>query len=78
MSLALNIVLWLMIKNLKRCIDHNAKNEITLLRLLYNLNDITKRVYNGKELSIDDKSFLITLDLKLSLDKERQKAKMQA
>ena len=78
MSLALNIVLWLMIRNLKRCIDHNDKNEIALLRVIYKLNGITKSVYNGKELSIDDKSFLITLDLKLSLDKERQKAKMQA
>lgn len=78
MSLALNIVLWLMIRNLKRCIDHNVKNEITLLRALYKLNGITKSVYNGKELSIDDESFLITLDLELSLENERQKAKMQA
>ena len=69
MSLALNIVLWMMIRNLKRCIDHNAKNEITLFSALYKLNGITQSVYNGKELSIDDESFLITLDLKLSLEK---------
>lgn len=78
MSLALNIVLWLMVRSLKRRIDHNAKNEITLLRALDKLNGITKNVYNGKNLSGDDKDFLMILDLELALEKERWKTNMQA
>ena len=78
MSLALNIVLWLMIRNLKRHINRNAENEIALLRALDKLNGITKSVYNGKKLSIDDKSFLITLDFELAIEKERQQSNMQA
>ena len=78
MSLALNIVLWLVIRSMKRRIDHNAKNEITLLRTLDKLNSITKSVYKGKELSIGDETFLITLDFELALEKERQQSKMQA
>lgn len=78
MSLALNIVLWLMVRSLKRRIDHNAKNEITLLRALDKLNGITKNVYNGKNLSCDDKNFLMILDLELALEKERWKTNMQA
>lgn len=65
MSLALNIVLWLMVRNLKRHICHNAKNEITLLRALDKLNGITKSVYHGKNLSYDDEKFLTLLDLEL-------------
>ena len=78
MSLALNIVLWLMIRSMKRRIDHDAKNEITLLRALDKLNGITKNVYNGKNLSGDDKDFLMILDLELALEKDRQKTEMQA
>lgn len=78
MPLALNIVLWLMIRNLKRRINHNAKNEIALLRALDKLNGIAKNVYNGDELSLGDETFLVILDLELSLEKERHKAKMQA
>lgn len=78
MSLALNIVLWLMIRSMKRRIDHDAKNEITLLRALDKLNGITKNVYNGKNLSCDDKNFLMLLDLELALEKDIQKSKMQA
>lgn len=40
MSLALNIVLWLMIRYMKRCIANNAKNEITLLRALDKLKPL--------------------------------------
>lgn len=78
MSLALNIVLWLIIRSMKRRIDHDAKNEITLLRALDKLNGITKNVYKGKNLSCDDENFLMLLDLELALEKERQKSKMQA
>ena len=78
MSLALNIVLWLMIRSMKRRIDHDAKNEIMLLRALDKLNGITKNVYNGKNLSCDDENFLMILDLELALEKEKQKSKMQA
>lgn len=78
MSLALNIVLWLMIRSMKRCIAHNAKNEITLLRALDKLNGITKNVYQGRNLSYDDEKFLTLIDLELALEKERQKTKMQA
>ena len=78
MSLALNIVLWLMVRSLKRRIDHNAKNEITLLRALDKLNGITKNVYKGKNLSCDDENFLMILDLELALEKEKKKSKMQA
>ena len=77
MSLALNIVLWLMIRSMKRRIDHDAKNEITLLRALDKLNGITKNVYQGKNLSCDE-NFLMILDLELALEKEKQKSKMQA
>ena len=78
MSLALNIVLWLMIRSMKRRIDHDAKNEITLLRALDKLNGITKNVYKGKNLSCDDENFLMILDLELALEKEKKKSKMQA
>lgn len=78
MSLALNIVLWLMIRSMKRRIDHDAKNEITLLRALDKLNGITKNVYKGKNLSCDDENFLMILDLELALEKEKRKSKMQA
>ena len=78
MSLALNIVLWLMIRSMKRRIDHDAKNEITLLRALDKLNGITKNVYKGKNLSCDDENFLMLLDLELALEKEKWKSKMQA
>ena len=78
MSLALNIVLWMMVRNLKRRIGHNAKNEITLLRALDKLNDITKSVYQGKDLSWDDEKFLVVIDLELALKKDIQKSKMQA
>ena len=78
MSLALNIVLWLMIRSMKRCIANNAKNEITLLRALDKLNGITKNVYKGKNLSCDDENFLMILDLELALEKERWKTNMQA
>lgn len=78
MSLALNIVMWLVIRSLKRRINHGAKNEITLLRALDKLNGIAKNVYQGKNLSGDDKDFLVILDLELALEKERQKSKMQA
>ena len=78
MSLALNIVLWLMIRSMKRRIDHDAKNEITLLRALDKLNGITKNVYQGKDLSWDDEKFLVMIDLELELKKDRQKSKLQA
>ncbi len=78
MSLALNIVLWLMVRSLKRRIGNNAKNEITLLRALDKLNGIAKNAYKGKNLSCDDKDFLMILDLELALEKEKQKSKMQA
>ena len=78
MSLALNIVLWLMIRSMKRRIDHDAKNEITMLRALDKLNDITKSVYQGKDLSWDDEKFLVMIDLELELKKDRQKSKLQA
>lgn len=78
MSLALNIVLCLIIRSMKRRINHDAKNEITLLRALDKLNGITKNVYKGKNLSCDDENFLMLLDLELKLEKERQKSKMQA
>ena len=78
MSLALNIVLWLMIRNLKRRINRNAKNEIALLRALEKLNGIAKNAYQGKNLSGNDKDFLMILDFELALEKERQKTKMQA
>lgn len=78
MSLALNIVLWLMIRSMKRCIANNAKNEITLLRALDKLNGITKNVYQGKGMSHGDENFLMLLDLELEIEKERQKSKMQA
>lgn len=78
MSLALNIVLWLMIRSMKRRIDHDAKNEITLLRALDKLNGITKNVYQGRNLSYDDEKFLTLIDLELALEKERWKTNMQA
>jgi hypothetical protein len=78
MSLALNIVLWLMIRSMKRRINHDAKNATTLLRALVKLNGITKNVYQGKNLSGDDKNFLMLLDFELALEKERQESKMQA
>lgn len=78
MSLALNIVFWLMIRSMKRRIDNNAKNEITLLRALDKLNGITKSVYHGKNLSYDDEKFLTLIDLELALEKERWKTNMQA
>ena len=78
MSLALNIVLWLMIRSLKRRIGHYAKNEAALLRALDKLNGITKNVYNGNNLSPSDENFLMALDLELALEKERQKSKLQA
>jgi hypothetical protein len=65
-------------KGLKRRIGHDAKNEATLLRALDKLNGIAKNVYQGKNLSGDDKDFLMILDLELTLEKERQKSKMQA
>ena len=78
MSLALNIVLWLMVRSLKRRIGHNAKSVIALLRVLDKLNGIAKNVYQGKNLSCDDKDFLMILDLELALEKERQRTKLQA
>lgn len=78
MSLALNIVLWLMVRSMKRRIDYNVKSVITLLRALDKLNGIAKKVYKGDEVSDNDANFLMILDLEIALEKERQKSKIQA
>lgn len=78
MSLALNVVLYLIICSIKRKVQYDEKSIITLLIALDKLNGITKSVYKGNNLSLSDENFLMALDLELALEKERQKSKLQA
>lgn len=77
-SLALNIVLWLLIRSMKRRAEYKGKSLITMVRALDKLNGIAKKAFVGDHITEGERNFMVLVDLELELEKERQRAKLNA
>ena len=77
-SLALNIVMWLIIRSLKRQVKFDEGSLITLFRALDKLNVISKNICLGKGINECDRTFLYIIDTEIEKEKAKHNSKINA